>query len=148
MDTPAGKCSCTFTFALRGKLCHSVSMSKPLALVYYSNLLPGSQLCNRLQDMGYRVQSLDAVGLLPPAAEREKPLVVVAELVPAADACAAIAKLKVNPATKHIPVLAFSPVHDADTQTLAKEAGVALLAGNAAIAEQLPQLLDQILQIE
>jgi hypothetical protein len=27
-------------------------MSKPLALVYYSNLLPGSQLTGRLQDLG------------------------------------------------------------------------------------------------
>jgi response regulator RpfG family c-di-GMP phosphodiesterase len=123
-------------------------MSKPLALVYYSNLLPGSQLANRLQDLGYRVQSLDTVALLPPACEREKPLVVIAELLPATDACAAIAQLKNNPATQHIPVLAFSPVHDAATQALAIEAGVALLAGNAAISEQLPQLLDQILQIE
>jgi PleD family two-component response regulator len=123
-------------------------MSKPLALVYYSNLLPGSQLSNRLQDLGYRVQSLDTVALLPPACEREKPLVVIAELLPAAEACAAIAQLKNNPATRHVPVLAFSPVHDAATQALAIEAGVALLAGNAAIAEQLPQLLDQVLQLE
>ena len=123
-------------------------MSKPLALVYYSNLLPGSQLSNRLQDLGYRVQSLDTVALLPPACEREKPLVVIAELLPAPEACAAIAQLKNNPATRHVPVLAFSPVHDAATQALAIEAGVALLAGNAAIAEQLPQLLDQVLQLE
>jgi PleD family two-component response regulator len=123
-------------------------MSEPLALVYYSNLLPGSQLPNRLRDLGYRVQSLETVALLPPACEREKPLVVIAELVPATDACAAIAQLKNNLATAHIPVLAFSPVHDAATQGMAIEAGVTLLAGNAAIAEQLPQLLDQVLQIE
>jgi PleD family two-component response regulator len=123
-------------------------MSKPLALVYYSNLLPGSQLSNRLQDLGYRVQWLETVAQLPPACEREKPMVVIAELLPATDACAAIAQLKKNPATQHIPVLAFSPVHDAATQGLAIEAGVTLLAGNAAIAEQLPQLLDQILQVE
>jgi PleD family two-component response regulator len=137
-----------FNFALGGKLCHFVAMSKPLALVYYSNLLPGSQLCNRLQDLGYRVQSLEAVAMLPPACESEKPLVVIAELVPATDACAAITQLKHNPATQHVPVLAFSPVNDATTQAMAVQAGVALLAGNAAISEQLPQLLDQILQIE
>ena len=123
-------------------------MSKPLALVYYSNLLPGSQLPNRLQDLGYRVQTLDGLALLPAACERDKPLVVVAELVPTPDACAAIAQLKNNLATAHIPVLAFSPVHDAATQRMAVDAGVTLLAGNAAIAEQLPQLLDQVLQIE
>jgi PleD family two-component response regulator len=123
-------------------------MSKPLALVYYSNLLPGSQLPNRMQDLGYRVESLETVALLAAACEREKPLVVIAELVPATDACAAIAQLKKNPATQHVPVLAFSPANDAATQASAKEAGVALLTGNAAIAEHLPQLLDQILQIE
>jgi len=57
-------------------------MSKPLALVYYLNLLPGSQLANRLEDLGYRVQTLDSVALLPPACEREKPLVVIAEQLP------------------------------------------------------------------
>lgn len=123
-------------------------VSKPLALIYYSNLLPGSQLSNRMQDMGYRVQALSSLAMLPVDCEREKPLVVVAELVPAAEACAAIAKLKANAATQHIPVLAFSPVHDAATQSAAISAGVNLLAGNAAIAEQLPTLLDQVLQIE
>jgi hypothetical protein len=39
-------------------------------------------------------------------------------------------------------------VHDAATQSAAINAGVNLLAGNAAIAEQLPTLLDQVLQIE
>ena len=123
-------------------------MSKPLALVYYSNLLPGSQLSNRLQDLGYRVHPLETVALLASACEREKPLVVIAELVPAAEVCAAVAELKNKPATGHIPVLAFSRVSDAATQTAAKNAGVTLLAGNAAITEHLPQLLDQVLQIE
>jgi CheY-like chemotaxis protein len=123
-------------------------MSKPLALVYYSNLLPGSQLSNRLQDLGYRVQTLETAALLASTCEREKPLAVIVELVPAADVCAAVAQLKSNPATGHIPVLAFSRVSDASTQASAKEAGVTLLAGNAAITDHLPQLLDQILQIE
>jgi CheY-like chemotaxis protein len=125
-----------------------VGMSKPLALVYYSNLLPGSQLAVQLQDLGYRVQAFNRAALLPPACEREKPLVVIAELWPAGEACDAIAKLKANPATQHLPVLAYSPSHDAATQARAKEAGVNLLAGHAAVAGHLPQLLDQILQVE
>jgi PleD family two-component response regulator len=123
-------------------------VSKPLALIYYSNLLPGSQLSNRMQDIGYRVQSVDVLVMLPETCEREKPMVVLAELFPAADVCAAVARIKENPATEHIPVLAFSPTHDPATQALAIKAGVTLLAGDAAIAEQLPQLLDQVLQIE
>jgi CheY-like chemotaxis protein len=123
-------------------------MSKPLALVYYSNLMPGSQLPGRLQDLGYRVQSVSEAALLPAACESEMPLVVIAELAPAPDACAAIARLRANPATQHIPVLGFARTHQAATQTQAREAGVTLLAADGGIAEQLPQLLEQILQVE
>ena len=123
-------------------------MSKPLALVYYSNLLPGSQLAGRLQDLGYRVQSVSGAALLPAACESEMPLVVIAELAPPADACAAIARLRANPATQHIPVLGFARMPHAVSQAQAREAGVSLLAADPGIAEQLPQLLDQILQVE
>lgn len=123
-------------------------MSKPLALVYYSNLLPGSQLAVRLQDLGYRVQSVSSAAQLPPASESDRPLVVIAELFPPADARAAIARLRGNPATQHIPVLGFCRAHDDDAQTQARKAGVTLLAANDAIVEQLPQLLERILQVE
>ena len=124
------------------------SMSKPLALVFYSNLLPGSQLSNRMQDLGYRVQSVSSPTLLADACERDKPLVVLAELFPQADTCAAVAQMRANPATQHIPVLGFSPTQDAALQARAKEAGVTLVAVSTALADQLPQLLDQILQVE
>ena len=123
-------------------------MSKPLALVYYSNLMPGSQLAGRLQDLGYRVQSVSGPALLPAACEKEMPLVVIAELAPVAEACAAVARLKANPATQHIPVLGFARAPQAIAQAQAREAGVSLLAADAGLAEQLPQLLDQILQVE
>ena len=62
-----------------------------------------------MQDLGYRVLSLGGPALLPLDCEREKPLVVVAELWPVTEASDAVAKLKANPATRHIPVLAFLP---------------------------------------
>ena len=123
-------------------------MSKPLALVYYANLLPGSQLANRLRDLGYSVQSLNTVAALAPACERDKPLLLVAELSPADQVCAAVAQLKSNAATQHISVLAFAAPHDEAIQAKAREAGVNLLAGTAAVVEHLPQLLDQILNVE
>jgi CheY-like chemotaxis protein len=123
-------------------------MSKPLALVYYSNLLPGSQLTNRLQDVGYRVQSLNSVAALAPACERDKPLVLIAELSPPDEVCAAVLQLKSNPATQHISVLAFSLSPDDTTLAKARQAGVNLMVGTAAITEHLPQLLDQILDLE
>lgn len=123
-------------------------MSKPLALLYYSNLLPGSQLGARLQDLGYRVQSISAPSQLPGACNTGMPLVVIAELEPLAEASAAIAELRGDPATQHIPVLGFARVHDAALQAQARTAGVTLLAADAGIAEQLPQLLERILQVE
>jgi CheY-like chemotaxis protein len=123
-------------------------MSKPLALVYYSNLMPGSQLAGRLLDLGYRVQSVNDAALLPAACESEGPLVVIAELAPVVEACAAIARVRANPATQHIPVLGFARARHAAAQKQAREAGVTLLAADAGIAEQLPQLLEQILQVE
>jgi PleD family two-component response regulator len=123
-------------------------MSEPLAVVYYFDLLPGTQLAGRLQDLGYRVHSLSDAALLPETCERSMPLVVIAEMSPPSEARAAIARLKANPATQHIPVLGYSATHDAAAQAKAREAGVTLLAANEAIAGQLPQLLDQILQVE
>jgi len=123
-------------------------MSKPLALVYYSNLLPGSQLAGLLLDLGYRVQTAASPGLLPAAFQNEMPLVVIAELAPAPEVCDYIAELKANPATQHIPVLGFARTPDAAAQNQARQAGVTLLAADAGLAEQLPQLLEQILQVE
>src|SRR5438445_9362650 len=45
-------------FAIYGRLFQAGAMTTPLALVFYENLLPGSQLVNRLQDLGYRVQTI------------------------------------------------------------------------------------------
>jgi CheY-like chemotaxis protein len=123
-------------------------MSKPLAILYYSNLLPGGELANQLQELGYRVQTLtDLVGLTE-TCQNEKPLVVIAEIVPGGPACASIARLKKDPATQHIPVLGYSATQDPAQQSEARQAGISLLAGNAAVTEHLPRLLDQVLQVE
>ena len=123
-------------------------MSEPLALLHYSNLMPGGQLANRLQDLGYRVQTLVDVAALVETCQKEKPLVVVAEILPDGPAFAAIARLKKDPATRHIPVLGWSAPHDVSLDVQALEAGISLLVGNAVIAEHLPRLLDQVLQVE
>lgn len=121
---------------------------KPLALLHYSNLMPGSQLSNRLLDLGYRVQILSDITRLAETCQTEKPLVVVVEILAGTPACASVAKLRKDPQTQHIPVLGYSPAADPALQLEATEAGVTLLAGVAAMAEHLPRLLDQVLQIE
>jgi|SRR5437667_12879094 len=124
-------------------------MTTPLALVFYENLLPGSQLVNRLQDLGYRVQTISDVQTLALQALQEKPLLVVTDLVSAnADVCAMIRRLKRNPETRHIPVIAFTDLKNEELQTAATAAGATMVAGNDAILDQLPELLDQALQVE
>jgi CheY-like chemotaxis protein len=119
-------------------------MSKPLALVCYANLLPGSQITNRLLDLGYSVQTAEP-SKLDAVAERDKPLLIVAEIARQAEVCSAITKLKANANTQHIPVLAFS---ESNELTQARQAGASLVASSGAILGQLPQLLEQMLHVE
>jgi len=124
-------------------------MTSPLALVFYENLLPGSQLVNRLQDLGYRVQAInDCAGLVAQVLQG-KPIVLVADLnARKGDVCETIRELKKNAETKHLPVIAFADLKDRQLQTDATEAGATMVSGRDAILEQLPQLLDQALQVE
>ena len=124
-------------------------MNQPLALVIYERLLPGSQLLNRLQDLSYRVQVVTNVNSLVECAEQSSPMVVLADLESTRyDVCAAIARLKQSPITQHLPVIAFGGDNSQELQAAARAAGVSLIAGEAAILQHLPQLLEQALQVE
>lgn len=137
------------SFAFRLTLFQVDGMTQPLALVLYEKLLPGSQLVNRLQDLNYRVQTIANAERLVECAEQAKPMLVLADLEPMQNnVCAALARLKQNPATKHLPIIAFSSQDAADLQAAAQAAGVTLLVSEATILNQLPQILDQALQVE
>jgi len=124
-------------------------MTTPLALAFYENLLPGSQLVNGLQDLGYRVQTVNDVQTLVLQSLQEKPMVVVADLAATnGDVCAAIRELKRNPETKHIPIIAFTDLKNEKLHAVATAAGASIVAGSDAILDQLPQLLDQALHLE
>ncbi len=124
-------------------------MTQPLALVLYEKLIPGSQLVNRLQDLNYRVQAIAEAGRLVECAEQAKPMLVLADLASTRkDVCAALARLKQYAATKHLPVIAFSDHGAVELQEAAHTAGATLVVSEAAILNQLPQILDQALQIE
>src|SRR5438046_2007208 len=105
-------------------------MTTPLALVFYENLLPGSQLVNRLQDLGYRVQTVSDVQTLVLQALQDKPLIVVTDLVAgSADVCAVIRELKRNPETRHIPVIAFTDLKNEELQSADAITGMCLVSG-------------------
>ena len=124
-------------------------MTQPLALVLYEKLLPGSQLVNRLQDLNYRVQAITDASRLVECAEQAKPMLVLADLASThSDVCAALARLKQYASTKHLPVIAFSDQGAVELQAAAHTAGATLVVSEAAILNQLPQILDQALQVE
>ena len=124
-------------------------MTTPLALAFYEHLLPGSRLVNGLQDLGYRVQTISDVRTLVLQSLQAKPLVLVVDLATSnGDVCAAICELKRNPETKHIPIIAFTDLKNEKLHAVATAAGATIVAGSDAILDQLPQLLDQALQVE
>lgn len=136
-------------FAFPRALSQAQPMTKPLALVLYEKLLPGSQVVNRLQDLGYRVQSLTEPGRLVAGAEETKPMLVVLDWdCTRVDVRAEVTRLKQNTATAHLPVIAFGREVSAKVQQTAAAAGVTLFVSEAAIVNHLPQLLDQALQVE
>jgi CheY-like chemotaxis protein len=121
-------------------------MTLPLALLVYQDILPGSQLVCQLEELGYRTRVMSDAGGLVEEAEREKPMVVVADLLPRrAEVCAAIRRLKANPPTAHVPVIAFA---DPGQRTLLEEAqaaGAALAVTDVTITMHLSQFLEQAL---
>ena len=124
-------------------------MTQPLALVVYEKLLPGSQLFNRLQDLNYRVQALANADDLVESAERAKPMLVLADLETSRqNVCAALTRLRQNPTTQHLPVIAFGGENSPDLQAAARAAGATLVVSETAILSHLAQFLEQALQVE
>ena len=124
-------------------------MKQPLALLLYEKLLPGGQLVNRLQDLGYRVQPVPAPGDLVPAAERERPMLAFVDLEPRFETiCEAISALRQNEVTAHIPVIAFATQQNLPAQETARNAGATLVVNDSALLLHLGQFLEQALHVD
>jgi len=121
---------------------------KPLALVFYERLMPGSQLANRLQDLGYRVLAKNQVSQLAAIVQRESPFLLFLDLTISGDVCAAIATLRANPATAHLPVIGFAPESVSNLHATALAAGANLAVSETAIITHLSQLIDQALNLD
>ena len=124
-------------------------MTKPLALVLYEKLLPGSQLVNKLQDLNYRVYTIADAGALVDYAQQKKPLLVLLDLASSlTNVSVAIARLKQNPDTKHLPIIAFASEQETELQETARKAGATLVVNDTAILTHLDQFLEQALHVE
>ena len=128
-------------------MAHADHLTQPLALVFYEKLMPGSQLVNRLQDLNYRVQTVNDLASLQQCARSESPLLVIADLAGHDEVCRAIAALKADPTTNHIPVIAFADEKAIELQAAAQRAGATLAVSETAMINYLPQLLNQALQV-
>ena len=125
------------------------AVTKPLAIVFYEKLLPGSQVVNRLTDLGYRVTATQVASDIPRLARQERPMVVVADLsLRSGDFVPVIRSLKADAETEHVPVLGFCDPKNQKLVDAAIQAGAKLVAAEKGLPEQLPQLLDHVLAVE
>jgi len=123
-------------------------MRQPLALIFYERLMPGSQLVNRLQDLNYRVQAVNDPAAFHSCAREGRPLLAIVDLAAGDEVCGAIAALKTDADTGHIPVIAFAAEGVTQAMEAAQKAGAKLVVSETTIANYLPELLNQALHIE
>ena len=122
---------------------------QPLVILLYERILPGTQLANRFQDLGYRVQTLADPALLGETARREMPLLVVADLpFEGKDAGMAITGLRADQGTAHLPVIAIIPAGDKTWEGRAVQCGATLVVSDNAVLLHLDRLLQQALQLD
>ncbi len=123
-------------------------MTQPLAIVFYERLMPGSQIVNRLQDLNYRVQTVNNAAALAATVKREMPLLLVVDLSTQGDVRTAIGKIKTDAATAHLPIIAFGPDNEPEMLAAAQQAGASFTIGESGMAAHLPQLVDRALHVE
>ncbi|HAM73683.1 MAG TPA: hypothetical protein DCM86_18775 [Verrucomicrobiales bacterium] len=124
-------------------------MTQPLAILLYDRLLPGSQLINKLQDLGYRVTTAEGPGTLVETCLREKPLLLFADVGDRGQAiCSALKQLRENPETSHIPVIATIPARSPESEAVAREAGAKVVVHDTVILAHLEQFIEAALQID
>jgi hypothetical protein len=121
---------------------------QPLAVVFYERLMPGSQLVNRLQDLNYRVLSLNDATRLAATVQRESPLLLFIDLATPGDICGVISEVRSAPATAHLPVIGFAPENLPDLLDAAQTAGASIAVSETAVINHLSQLIDQALRVD
>jgi len=123
-------------------------VTQPLALIYYEDLMPGSQLVNRLQDLQYRVQPVTDASELASGVSAGTMVIFVDLVSKKTDICSIIKKLRHNPATAHVPVIGFADDKDEALQAAGRSAGAKLVVADSAILTHLEQFIERALQVE
>ena len=125
------------------------AVTRPLAIVFYEKLLPGTQVVNRLTDLGYRVTATQTAVDVPRLVREHRPMVLIADLaLRNGDFCGIIGHLRASPDLAHVPVLGYCDPKNRRLVDAALEAGAKLVAAEQGIPDQLPQLLDHVLSVD
>jgi len=118
-------------------------------MLLYQKLLPGTQLVNRLQDLKYRVQTIDSPAELASLAAKFKPMVVLVDLgTPDPELLREVRRLREGKETQHLPVIGFGATSTEEAKKAALEAGVTLLVSDSAILSHLSQCLAKALELD
>lgn len=126
-----------------------MSVNKPLVILAYERLLPGSQLANRFRDTGYRIITVNDPAQLLDTASREMPLLVIADMkFEQNDVFAALSELRNNTQTNHLPIISIIPGGDKALEKQAVAAGATLVVNDNAILSHLKQILEQALRVD
>ena len=124
-------------------------MTKPLALLIHEKLMPGSQLVSRFEERDYRVLTTADPAQLTDLARSELPMIVVADLTSRrGDVLEALGGLKSDPATAHVPILAYAARADGRLPGAAKKAGITVLATDATVLLHLDQYIQRCLELD
>lgn len=123
-------------------------VTEPLALLLCSRGLIATQLAERLEALNYRMATIVNPAELIPSAAQERAMVVLADLEGRDDAViAAVANLRSNQGTEHIPVIGFKRELNEATQADLSGRGFAVVVNDQAILSHLPLLLERALDI-
>ena len=123
-------------------------MTTPVALVYRRSPAPGHSTGQSPAGFGYRVITQTDPPSLVTQAAGAKPFLIVMDLAGRTEITDVIRDLKSNPDTAHIPILAFAKDGQETRRNSAHQAGATLVAGDTAVLAHLPNLLQQVLELE
>jgi len=124
-------------------------VDSPLAILYYEDLIPGTQLLHKLEDLRYRVQTAGSPEELLETCGQAGPMFIFLDLVSKrVDTSQLVRQLRQGQATAHIPIIAFADESEAELRSRAEEAGATLVVTDAALLPHLGQFIEQALQVE
>ena len=123
-----------------------MAASTPTILALVPDLFFLSRIRAAAEQHGVAVETVRRAERLVPRATEVAPTLIIVDMgIVDQDWAAAVRDLKANPATASVPLIAFGPHVDHESQTTARSAGADRVLSNSRFTESLPDLLDHYL---